>query len=226
MIRFILLLANVLSFNLNGLPNNINLVRRAIVTNIPLVAGTIVTKDSQESNVEIDSEMFQMESISRNVYFYGDVSVESCALLSRRLVELEKLNKIAPINIYIQSFGGDLLATFNVIDTIERIKCPIYSYVDGYAASAATLISVSCNKRFMGKRSLMLIHQLSGGSEGTYGYMKQEMDNMDIYMEFAREIYLKHTKMNNDLLSDILKYDNKWMNSTLCLEYGLVDKIL
>ena len=226
MIRFILLLANVLSFNLNGLPNNINLVRRAIVTNIPLVAGTIVTKDSQESNVEIDSEMFQMESISRNVYFYGDVSVESCALLSRRLVELEKLNKIEPINIYIQSFGGDLLATFNVIDTIERIKCPIYSYVDGYAASAATLISVSCNKRFMGKRSLMLIHQLSGGSEGTYGYMKQEMDNMDIYMEFAREIYLKHTKLNNDLLSDILKYDNKWMNSTLCLEYGLVDKIL
>tara|TARA_B100000614_G_scaffold74702_1_gene66725 strand:+ start:1650 stop:2330 length:681 start_codon:yes stop_codon:yes gene_type:complete len=226
MIRFILLLANVLSFNLNGLPNNMNLVRRAIVTNIPLVAGTIVTKDSQESNVEIDSEMFQMESISRNVYFYGDVSVESCALLSRRLVELEKQNKIEPINIYIQSFGGDLLATFNVIDTIERIKCPIYSYVDGYAASAATLISVSCNKRFMGKRSLMLIHQLSGGSEGTYGYMKQEMDNMDIYMEFAREIYLKHTKLNNDLLSDILKYDNKWMNSTLCLEYGLVDKIL
>jgi len=226
MIRFILLLANVLSFNLNGLPNNINLVRRAIVTNIPLVAGTIVTKDSQESNVEIDSEMFQMESISRNVYFYGDVSVESCALLSRRLVELEKQNKIEPINIYIQSFGGDLLATFNVIDTIERIKCPIYSYVDGYAASAATLISVSCNKRFMGKRSLMLIHQLSGGSEGTYGYMKQEMDNMDIYMEFAREIYLKHTKLNNDLLSDILKYDNKWMNSTLSLEYGLVDKIL
>ena len=56
--------------------------------------------------------------------------------------------------------------------------------------------------------------------------MKQEMDNMDIYMEFAREIYLKHTKLNNDLLSDILKYDNKWMNSTLCLEYGLVDKIL
>ena len=226
MIRFILLLANVLSFNLNGLPNNMNLVRRAIVTNIPLVAGTIVTKDSQESNVEIDSEMFQMESISRNVYFYGDVSVESCALLSRRLVELEKQNKIEPINIYIQSFGGDLLATFNVIDTNERIKCPIYSYVDGYAASAATLISVSCNKRFMGKRSLMLIHQLSGGSEGTYGYMKQEMDNMDIYMEFAREIYLKHTKLNNDLLSDILKYDNKWMNSTLCLEYGLVDKIL
>lgn len=226
MIRFILLLANVLSFNLNELPNNINLVRRAIVTNIPLVTGRIMTKDSQDSSVEIDSEMLQMESISRNVYFYGDVSVESCALLSRRLVKLEKQNKIEPINIYIQSFGGDLLATFNVIDTIERIKCPTNSYVDGYAASAATLISVSCTKRFMGKRSLMLIHQLSGGSEGTYGYMKQEMDNMDIYMEFAREIYLKHTKLNNDLLSDILKYDNKWMNSTLCLEYGLVDKIL
>tara|TARA_B100001094_G_scaffold30888_3_gene25725 strand:+ start:3690 stop:4370 length:681 start_codon:yes stop_codon:yes gene_type:complete len=226
MFRFVLLLANVLSFNLNGLPNNINLVRRAIVTNIPFVAGTIMTKDSQESNVEIDSEMFKINSIPRNIYFYGDVSVESCAFLSRRLVELEEVNKIKPINIYIQSFGGDLLATFNVIDTIERIKCPIYSYVDGYAASAATLISVSCNKRFMGKRSLMLIHQLSGGSEGTYGYMKQEMDNMDIYMEFAREIYLKHTKLNNNLLSDILKYDNKWMNSTLCLEYGLVDKIL
>ena len=226
MFRFLFLLANVLSFNLNEFQNNINVVRRAIVTNVPLVSRKIMTKDSEDSNVEIDSEIFQRESIARNIYFYGDVSVESCALLSRRLVELEKQNKLAPINIHIQSFGGDLLATFNVIDTIERIKCPTYSYVDGYAASAATLISVSCNKRFMGKRSLMLIHQLSGGSEGTYGYMKQEMNNMDIYMEFARDIYLKHTKLNNDLLSDILKYDNKWMNSTLCLEYGLVDKIL
>ena len=70
------------------------------------------------------------------------MSVESCALLSRRLVELEKQNKLEPINIYIQSFGGNLLATFNVIDTIERIKCPTNSYVDGYAASAA-IISVS-----------------------------------------------------------------------------------
>ena len=59
MIRLILLLANVLSFNLNEFPNNINLVRRAIVTNIPSVAGTIMTKDSQDSSVEIDSECFK-----------------------------------------------------------------------------------------------------------------------------------------------------------------------
>ena len=160
----------------------------------------------------------------RSIYFYGDVTVETCAMLTRTLCDIDQTEE--PIHLHIQSFGGELLPTFNVIDTIERLKSPVYSYVEGYAASAATLISVCCDKRYMGQRSLMLIHQLSGTSEGTYGFMKQEMDNMNIYMDFAKQIYLSHSKLNNESLSNILLFDNKWLNSSMCLEYGLVDEIL
>ena len=56
--------------------------------------------------------------------------------------------------------------------------------------------------------------------------MKQDMENFDIYMDFTKEIYTKNSKLNMTGLNDLLQYDNKWLNATECLEYGLVDDIL
>ena len=161
---------------------------------------------------------------SRAFYFYGPVSEESCFLLTRALEDFDGSDE--PIHLHIQSTGGHLMPTFNVIDTMERIKSPVYTYVDGYAASAASLISVSGTKRFMGKRSLMLLHQLSGQNEGTYAYMKEEMANLDTIMGYLKDIYLSHSKLNTAMLKEILSYDNRWINAPACLRYGLVDEVL
>tara|TARA_Y100000389_G_scaffold201835_1_gene245510 strand:+ start:9394 stop:10095 length:702 start_codon:yes stop_codon:yes gene_type:complete len=161
---------------------------------------------------------------NRDIFFYGDVTEESCFYITKSLRSFENSKK--PINLHIQSLGGELLPTFNVIDTIQNIQSPVHSYIEGYAASAASLISVCCNKRFMNRHSLMLIHQLSGMSQGTYSDMKEEMDNMNIYMKFAKDIYLEHSLLTKEVLNNILKYDNKWLDSSFCLQAGLVDEIL
>jgi len=160
----------------------------------------------------------------RSIYLYGNIDTDVCIKLSAKLRSFEETKD--PIHLHIQSFGGELLPTFNVIDTIDKLYSPVYSYVEGYCASAASLLSVCCKKRFMNKHSLLLIHQLSGNTEGTYNYMKQDMTNFDIYMNFAKEIYIENSKLNNETLNDLLKYDNKWLNSTECLKYGLIDSIL
>ena len=167
---------------------------------------------------------FEPKMPNRSFYFYGPVTEESCFYLSRALEECEESD--TPIHLHIQSSGGHLLPTFNVVDTIQRIKSPVYTYVDGYAASAATLISVSGQKRYMGKHSLMLLHQLSGQNQGTYSYMKEEMYNMDTLMDFVKDVYLSHSKLNFITLKEILNYDNRWLNAESCLRYGLVDKII
>ena len=125
----------------------------------------------------------------RSIVMYGDIDRDSCFYITQSIRNLQ--DSTEPIHLHIQSLGGELLPTFNVVDTIEKSKAPVYSYIEGYAASAATLISVACHKKFMNKHSLMLIHQLSGMSEGTYSDMKEEMTNMNIYMAFARDIYFK-----------------------------------
>ena len=164
---------------------------------------------------------------NRSLYFYGDVTDESCFWLSKTLEEFsQKGDENEPIHLHIQSIGGSLIPTFNVVDTIERIPSPVYTYVDGFAASAASLISVVGKKRYMGKHSLILLHQLSAKNEGTYNNMVDEMLNLNKMMEFLKDIYLEHSKLNRDKLIDILSHDNRWMDAQLSLKYGLVDEII
>ncbi len=207
MYRYLLLFVLTYSFDIS---------RRNIIKHLPFTSFKLNPK-KMENDILITPE-------NRSLYFYGDVTEESCFWLTHTLQEFS--TSLEPIHLHIQSPGGSLIPTFNVIDTMNRVPAPIYTYIDGFAASAATLISVTGEKRYMGKHSLILLHQLTGGSEGTYSNMKDEILNLDLYMDFIKEIYMEHSNLKLELLEDILSHDNRWMNSTTALKYGLVDKIL
>ena len=112
-----------------------------------------------------------VQSRNNNIYFYGAVSESSALELKTKLQELDthlqtmaihyKLEVPPPIHLHIQSYGGNLLHTFYIVDLIKTLKTPVYTYIDGFAASAATLMSVSGKRRFMTESSVMLVHQLS-----------------------------------------------------------------
>ena len=130
-----------------------------------------------------------------------------------------------PIHLHIQSEGGSLYHTLYIIDLIDNLDTDVYTYIDGFAASAATLISVVGKKRFMTKNSLMLIHQLSGTDSGKFNELQDQMSNMSILMSILTNVYLNYTKIDKETLSQLLKKD-LWLDSETCLNYGLVDEIL
>ena len=66
--------------------------------------------------------------------------------------------KNIPIYLHINSFGGSLYDAYAAVDTIKNLRVPIYSVIESCAASAGTIISVVCNKRFIGENAHMLIH--------------------------------------------------------------------
>ena len=105
------------------------------------------------------------------------------------------------------------------------MNTPVYTYIDGFAASAATLISVVGKKRFITKNSLMLIHQLSGSDSGKYDELQDQMSNMKVLMDMIENIYLNHTYIQLNELEILLKKDI-WLNAETCLKFGLVDEIL
>lgn len=129
------------------------------------------------------------------------------------------------IHLHIKSFGGSLFDCFSVIDKIKTCKVPVYSYIDGYAASAGTLISVVCNKRYMNKNSYMLIHQLSSGSRGQYRYLLDDSINNKVLMKHLIRIYLENTKIPKRKLEEMLRHD-LWFGAEKCKELGLIDEIL
>ena len=130
------------------------------------------------------------------------------------------------LNIYlhINSFGGSVFSAFSVIDTIQNMKVPVVSIIEGAAASAATLISVMCDYRIIYKTSYMLIHQLSSGSWGKMNELEEEMENLKELMNSIKKIYKENTNIPRGELNEILKHD-LWWNADICLAKGLVDEI-
>ncbi len=187
-----------------------------------------ILNSEQEGNLGI------IQEDNNDIYFYGPVSQRSCFELKNRLNILNtKSHMISqqfhidppPIHLHIQSEGGSLYHTLYIIDLIQNINTPVYTYIDGFAASAATLMSVVGDKRFMTKNSLMLIHQLSGADSGKFNELKDQMTNMEVLMNIITDTYLNNTKLDVNTLKTLLAKD-LWLDSDKCLKYGLVDDIL
>jgi len=170
---------------------------------------------------------------NNHIYFYGDVNEDSCLDLNRKINQLNKsLLKYAleydcePPNIYlhISSYGGCLFSAFSTIDTIKNSRVPIVSIVEGKAASAATMISMVCSKRYINKNSFMLIHQLSSFSMGKYETLKDDFTNDTKLMERIYDLYQEHTNLGLKKIKECLKRD-LWWGYKECLDAGLVDDV-
>ena len=183
-----------------------------------------------QNNLLKESDFAYVTTHGNNIYFTGPVSTESCKMLSESLIRLnEKMVKFKningpgdeKINLHIQSPGGSIMNTFYIVDLIDGLETDVHTYVDGYAASAASLISVSGKKRFMTKNSLMLIHQLSSGKEGKLDELDDEMKNLNLFMKMAKDIYISKTKINPEKLNSMLRHDI-WLTSDECKNLGLM----
>jgi ATP-dependent protease ClpP protease subunit len=130
-----------------------------------------------------------------------------------------------PIELHIHSDGGSVFSGLAAMDYILRCKTPVHTYIDGSAASAATLMSIAGKKRFIHKNSFMLIHQLSTFLHGKYEEFKDEIRNQEMLMDTIRRSYKQYSKMSDDEIKELLKHD-LWLDSKTALDFGLVDEII
>lgn len=171
-------------------------------------------------------------SIENNIYFYGDITEANALELNSALYDLDKKLSITNvfldikpvINLHINSYGGSLFAGLATVDVIRNLNSSVHSIIEGAAASAATIISVACHKRSMGKYSKMLIHQLSSGTYGKYNELEDDMENNKHLMQTIKSIYRTYTNVPMKKLDEILKHD-LWFDSETCLNLGLVDEV-
>tara|TARA_B100002052_G_scaffold285061_1_gene297557 strand:- start:3961 stop:4632 length:672 start_codon:yes stop_codon:yes gene_type:complete len=167
------------------------------------------------------------------IRFHTQVTSETCSKLVEVLTNLDIRSKQTeviygkrfPIELHIQSNGGELLPTFYVCDLIKNLDTPVHIYVDGFVASAASLISICGDKRFMTKNSCILVHQLRSQTIGKLSEMKQEMSNLNQFMKNLKNIYLDNSKITSEELDNLL-YSEFWLSSEKCLELGFVDEII
>ena len=178
-----------------------------------------------------------VETFDNHVFFYSGVDSDRCLALVKTLRELDARlrsehstrglppdHPLTPIWLHIESPGGGLFTAFGVASQIEKLVTPVYSVVEGYAASAATIISCACHRRFISPNGFMLIHQLSSFHWGKYEEFKDEMKLLDMAMRNLVSFYVKRTRIPEDKVVEMLKRDT-WFNSGECIANGLVEGV-
>lgn len=175
-----------------------------------------------------------VEVEDNKIFFYCPVGSKEVLELNKILTRLDSDMQIVglklgiqppPIELHIHSEGGSVFSGMAAMDFILRCKTPVHTYIDGSAASAATLMSIAGKKRFIHKNSFMLIHQLSTFVSGKYEEFKDEIRNQELLMESIKQIYRERSLLSDQQVDDILKHD-LWLDSTTAHQYGLVDEIV
>ncbi len=225
---------NSFAFNMiNNNFNNFGINRRNMIASINTSLVSLAVIPTMSEAIEVSSN-FAIVRKDTNIKFYGEINTVSCINLIQALEEARMDSKgisllydikPPPIKLYIQSGGGALMATFGVVDYIRNSDIDIHSYISGFAASSATLIAVSCKKKFMSKNSFCLLHQLSASASGKFNNIQEELGNMNTFMNTIKDIYIDNTKIKREEIDEILSHD-VWFTATQCLELGIVDKIV
>ena len=200
------------------------------------------TSPKKKDEAESDEETAELVTCDENhIYFYDWVNSKSILTLIKYIktvntklkgikTDIEaKYGSDVNFNIYlhINSCGGYMTDAFAALDCIKKSEFPIVSIVEGYAASAATFLSIVCHKRQITSYSSMLIHELSSVSVGTFEQLEDDHANNNYLLDSMKKLYTTHSKgkLNNKILEKILKHDLMW-SAQRCLQYGLVDEIL
>ena len=71
----------------------------------------------------------------------------------------------------------------------------------------------------------MLIHQLQSQSSGKFSEMKDEIQNLDFFMENVEDVYIQNSNITKYELRQLLS-NELWINSSECLRLGLIDEII
>ena len=205
------------------------------------------SKDSSDSESDNEKEQgigrgylnilpVKVDCIGNHIWFNDDIDSESINKLikiinTKNFIFDQKVKdfyfgKIEPLPIYlhINSHGGCITAALAAVDCIINSKIPIYTVIEGNAASAATFLSISGKKRFITQNSVLLIHQLSSSTWGTMEQLEDGHENNKFFMEKIYTIYSSYTKLSKKQLVKILKRDI-WWDSEKAIKYGFADEI-
>jgi ATP-dependent Clp protease, protease subunit len=190
---------------------------------MPLVPVVIEQDSRGERSFDIYSRLLR----ERVIFLGQPIDDQVANLVVAQLLHLESDDPDKDISIYINSPGGVIYAGLAIYDTMQFIKPDVQTTCVGIAMSMASLLLAGGTK---GKRaalpnSRILIHQPSGGFEGTSSDIAihaQEVLNLRRHVD---EIYAKHTGQSFEQVTEDMERD-RFFSAAEAVDYGLADRVL
>ena len=163
----------------------------------------------------------------RKVFLSGGID-----LVVKQLLFLESMDEREPIQLIINSPGGEVLAGLYLYDQLKGMKVPIDIYCAEMAASMAAILLAAGKKghRFILKHSKVMIHEplISSSSGGISGSASSIAKSAESIMQTKRDlvaILSQDTGRSEKEIEKAVSYDN-FMTAEEAVKFGICDKIV
>ena len=190
--------------------------------NSALIPMVIEQSGRGERSFDIYSRLLR----DRVVFLVGPVTDQSANLVVAQLLFLESENPDKDISLYIDSPGGSVYAGLSIYDTMQFIKPDVSTICLGMAASmgAFLLAAGAKGKRFALPNSRIMIHQPSGGTNGTAADIEIQAKEILELRSRLNTILSEHTGLSIEKIAVDTERDN-FMSSAQAVEYGIIDGV-
>lgn len=130
-----------------------------------------------------------------------------------------------PLEIYINSYGGEVFEGFAIYNMLRRYTGYKKVYIDGIAASIASVIAMAGNEVIMNKASMLMIHNASGCAFGTFKEMEQVAEALKKINEVIRDVYKEKTNLDDETLTTLMDNES-YLTAQECVDYGFANNII
>jgi ATP-dependent Clp protease protease subunit len=162
------------------------------------------------------------------IIFLGDAIDDTVAnIVIAQLLFLEREDRNRDIELYINSPGGSVSAGLAIFDTMNLVQCDVATICVGQAASmgAILLTGGAKGKRYALPHSRIMIHQVSGGTQGTASDIGIQYKEMLKYQDLLAGILQRQSGQELDRIVKDIDRDY-FMSAEEATAYGLVDQVL
>ena len=168
------------------------------------------------------------EKSEANIYIYGDITSwewfdndVSSYTLARQLEDLDVNN----INVYINSYGGEVGEGLAIYNSLKRHKAKIKTYCDGFACSIASVIFMAGDERIMSNASLLMVHNAWTWASSNANDFRKQADDLDAITQASINAYMENVNITEEEVKAML--DNEtWLSYQNALEYGFATSVV
>jgi len=184
----------------------------------------VIEKDDKDGERSYD--LYSRMLKDRIIFVTGQFCQDMSDSVVAQLLFLEADDSDKDIYMYINSPGGEINSMYGIFDTMQYVKSDIVTIGYGQCCSAGSFILAAGTKgkRYVLPNTEVMIHELSGGTQGKMHDMRSRF----VHTEYLYNKMAKHyVTMTGQRLSKIKKdmETDHWLNAEEAVAYGIIDKV-
>jgi len=191
---------------------------------MPTYAPYVIERSSRG---ERSYDIFSRLLMDRIVFLGTPINDQVANVVIAQLLFLQAEDPDKDIHIYINCPGGSVYSGLAIYDTIQFISAPVSTICMGMAASmgAFLLAAGTSGKRSALPNSRIMIHQPSGGSQGSAADIEIQAKEILYARERLNQLLSEHTGQPIDTIAGDVDRD-RFMSPQEALDYGLIDNVI